>query len=148
MTGAFSTARGFVLYVEGQLGWAPLSKGMIRPRALNLEIGRVTSMIERDPGLYTWANLQLAADWCRKRHLTQRPTQVVSRVEVAVREDGVPVEIHSDVAEAIQAAIAVEQKHSLPGWQDWVRQLTRAQGWGRNELYAQWECERIVRDVR
>lgn len=146
MVAPFDTAKGFCTYVEGLLGWSPTKPNanpVTRAKAFNREVGLVKAKIATRPDLYTWENLQLAADWCRKHYKALRPSSVLFKVEAAIEEFCVrQPPRQTDLTIAVEAAIAHEQGTQREGWQDWIGQLVRSRGAGREAVYQEWLIER------
>lgn len=140
----FKTPYGFCEWVENELGWAvPSETPEIRRKALIAETAKVKRRIASMPGLYTWDNLALTVTWLKKKRKTTTPWGVLGWVQVALRDSKTRAEQRpADIAVAISTAIATEQATRRPGYEEWVRRLTRAQGAGRQAVYEEWETER------
>ena len=141
---AFTTAYGFVEFVEQELGWVVPSETPERRRtALIAETSKVKRRIASDPALYQWANLATTVIWLKGKRQTVSPWAVLGHVQAALKATYRPaIPRPSDSAEAIAAAVRQEQEQRVEGWQGWVRKLTRAQGAGREDVYEQWRQAR------
>lgn len=145
---AIKNAKEFVELVENQLGWAPPMEEVTERKPLwkhrIIMAGRVKKAIEKDPNLYTWHNLDLAIEYCRRKKIeVKSPMGVLYKVRQAV--DMANVVPSTDLEGAIEAAIEWESTEQRPGHAEWVGRLVRADGSARRDVLELWRRER--RDV-
>lgn len=129
----------FGVFVENTLGWVPAVTEK-RPIWLvrTMEAGKLKAKIKTNPGLYTWENLALTVEYCRRKHQSvASPAAVCWFVEDALKEAYQPTV--ADAQQKIDEAIAWERDHQYPDWEDWIGRLVRAgYGEGQHDVLAMW----------
>jgi hypothetical protein len=136
------TITDFVIHVENQLGWTPNESQPLH-KVRGIEVAKLKRKIAEKPTLYTWRNLLIAVEYCRRKQIrVASPVAVCWKVEKALKEIGPEAPV-SPVAERIQKAIAWEHEHDLSGKDDWVSMLTRAAGDAREHVLADWKRARF-----
>lgn len=122
--------------VESTLGWVPPPGAAFR--RYQAMASRVNKRLrDLDPNLYTWHNLELAVELCRREHLPRNPLGVLKHVERAVEMSVVPA---PDLWQRVVGAIHDERAIGDPdGWAD---RLARAQGEFQREVLEEWRLAR------
>lgn len=141
---AIKNAKEFVELVENQLGWAPPIEEVTERKPLwkhrIIMAGRVKKVIEKDPNLYTWHNLELAIEFCRRKRIEiKSPMGVLYKVKQAV--DASADTKVTDLEAERNAAIEWELAHQRPGHEEWVGRLVRADGSARRDVLELWRSE-------
>lgn len=126
-------ATQFVHLVENRLGWAPRA-GMSRWRAVSVEAGRVNSMVETDPTLYTWVNLALAVELLAKEKKPRTPLGVFAHVQRAL---DLAMDHEDDIEAEIREVMRFEVMRGDP--QGWAVRFARADGGYRRLLLREWQ---------
>lgn len=122
----------FIDAVENTLGWSSALRGP-RWKVRKIEAGKVDKKRATNPALYTWPNLMLALELCRRERLPRTPTGVFAHVERALELRRAP---EVDLEEAIREATAREVAAGDPD--QWVTRFARSAGHYRKEAYEQW----------
>lgn len=127
----------FCKHVEGRLGWEPPQGDVEEPdfRRYGAEAAKVKRKIATDPDRFTWRNLKLAVEYCRRQHLTRTPVGVFAYVDAAVEKATVPVD---DVEAALQQAMRQENAKGDP--EGWAARMMRASGRYRAEVLEEWRA--------
>lgn len=136
-------ATAFIIFVENTLGWIPpVTEKTPLWKARAVEAGKLNKKIKTNPRLYTWENLALAVEYCRrKKQEVRSPTALCWTVERALREAYQPAD-STPVQAQVDAAIAWEQTNQLDDADTWIGRLTRAGGDGRKDVLNEWRQER------
>lgn len=126
----------FVERVENMLGWVPKGKGTAY-KLRSIEASRLKRKMDTNPALYTWENMLLALDWCRRNKYATTPTGVCWKVEQAVKQaaDEKPL---TETGAGIQAAISVEQGRRDSLSEYWITRLSRSSGQARDDVLLEW----------
>lgn len=132
MSAAVAGPGQFIDAVENTLGWSSTLAGP-RWKVRKIEAGRVAKRVATNPALYTWPNLMLALELCRRERLPRAPLGVFAHVERALEMRRVP---EHDLEERIRAAISAERANGDPD--GWTTRFARAAGYYREEAYQQW----------
>jgi hypothetical protein len=133
-------ATEFVVHCENTLGWVPDETKELW-KARSIQAGRLNKAIKTKPHLYTWANLELAVEYLRrKRQPIKSPMFVLYVVEDALRLAS--QESARPLADLIDEAIRLERAQPALTSDSWVGQLTRAVGTYRPDAYDEWKAER------
>lgn len=119
------TSTALVRHIENALGWLPPADDT-RPdwKIRSIEAGKINRVIKKNKSLYTFDNLLLAVEYCRRKKIeVKAPVGVCYFVEqaLAAAQVGAPTNVQADIARALEEARAA-------GEDDWVRRLWRAQG--------------------
>lgn len=135
----------FVTAVENTLGWAPPEGEVTEAKPLwkhrTIMAGRVNKAVAKDPNLYTWENLELAIEYCRRKKIeVKSPIGVLYKVKAAL--DLANTTAVGDVSQQVQAAIDWELSNQRDGYHDWVGRLVRADGSARRDVVERWRRER------
>lgn len=138
-------SKEFVELVENTLGWAPPPDKITDKTPLwkhrMIMAGRVKKKIAEDPRLYTWHNLELTVEYCRRKKIAiQSPLGVFWKVKAAV--DTANVTDTGQLEAQINEAIEWELEHQQPEHSEWVGRLVRADGSARADVLALWQRER------
>lgn len=123
----------FMVLVENRLGWQPPGRrGSVR---YNVEVARVKERIKAQPDLFTYRNLELAVELCRRERLPRTPLGVLAHVQRAVdkRKDDV-----DDLEVEIWEAMSHEIARGDPD--DWATRFSRASGVYRQQLLNEWKA--------
>lgn len=95
----------FMVLVENRLGWQPPGRrGSVR---YNVEVARVKERLKANPDLFTFRNLELAVELCRRERLPRTPLGVLAHVQRAfdMRKDDVD-DLEVDIWQAMATEIA------------------------------------------
>jgi hypothetical protein len=146
--GEVRNATTFVVAVENTLGWSPPSEEITDAKPLwkhrSIMAGRVNKAVAKDPKLYTWENLELAIEYCRRKKIeVKSPLGVLYKVKAALEVAN--VEHVGDLTQQMQEAVDWELANQHEGYHDWVGRLVRADGTARRDVLDRWRRER--RDV-
>lgn len=129
--GDLTRGRRLLVHVGNELGW--LCHSAKQRDAM------VVQVVQRmdDSALFTWDNLYLTVAYLKKqRQPVKSPMFLFYRVEDALA--AVYVEPVNVVEDLLSAAVTHERLMCHEGWQDWVAQLHRASGPGRQQVYDLW----------
>lgn len=126
------TPTAFCELVENRLGWQ--APDDVPWRRYRVEAAKVKRKIAQAPDLYTWRNLQLAVEFCRRQQLERTPVGVMAYVQPALEA---AAEEDTDLEKQIYMAVRVELAKGDP--EGWVGRLTRAQGQYRAEAFREWQ---------
>lgn len=131
-----------VTLISNQLGWAPPLDDNRPPwKVKATEASKLSRGIAKDPALYTFANLELAVEYMRRKHITPHsPLAVLTFVKPALKAANT-VEVRP-LGELVDEAIAYEYEQQAPGWEKWASRLTNAFGAYRQEVYDAWRADR------
>lgn len=133
-------ATEFVVHCENTLGYVPDETKELW-KARSIQAGRLNKAIKTKPQLYTWANLELAVEYLRrKRQPIKSPLFALYVVEDALRL--ARQEQDRPLGELIDEALHFERANSALTSHSWVDQLTRAVGKYRQDAYDEWKAER------
>lgn len=135
------TEYDLIIKCENQLGWtAPRGKTLWKARSA--EVQKLKKTMAK-AGV-TIADVNAALELSRRQHRTiDSPSQLVYRVEEALDKvvDTTPApEIDAQIQDAIDFELGCE----LPGYQTWVKRLTRCYGSARVEVFNEWASQRLV----
>lgn len=125
--------------VEQTLGWAPAPDGKPLWKARAIEAAKLKRKIATNPGLYSWHNLELAVEWCRRHKETvPSPVSICWRVERALREANAP-RAPRPIGDLVDEAMELEMSRlESPGAHEWVVRFTRATGDARLDVLDEW----------
>lgn len=123
---------------EQVLGWVPdPTKPLWKARAI--EAAKLKRKMLTNPKLYSWHNLELTVEWCRRhKEEVPSPASLCWRVERAVKEANAPASVRP-LGDLVDAALALElgRPHE-PGSAEWVTRFIRAQGNARSDVLDAW----------
>lgn len=104
------------------------------------QAGALNRKVKERPALYTWANLELAIEYCRHKRLPLKSIPGLCWfVEDAIKLAATP-EKKSVTSTSVEEAMQYELGHpELPDQQLWLRRLVRSQGRERLEVLSEWE---------
>ena len=125
-------ATEYMTLVENRLGWQPPGRrGSLR---YNVEVSRVKERLQANPDLFTWRNLELAVELCRRERLPRTPLGVLAHVQRAVdmRKDDLD-DLEVEIWQAMSKEIANDDPDG------WATRFARAQGIHRQQLLHEWK---------